>query len=72
MKSMNEEPLRLIYAIVLAVAGLLLVTGRNRITEFRNRHALDDRDKWGKAEPRRYLIFGIAFILLAILSLVRR
>lgn len=68
---MNEPALKLAYAIVLAVAGLVLITGRNRITEFRNRRALEERDKWGQAEPRRYLIFGIVFILLAIASLVR-
>lgn len=64
------ELTQLIYALLLATAGLALITGRHRITEFRNRHALEARARWGTAEPQRYLIFGALFILLAIASLL--
>jgi hypothetical protein len=64
---MSGEHARLIYAIVLAVIGLTLVTARNTIAKVRNRHSAG---RWGAAEPRRYLIFGVLFIFLAIASLV--
>lgn len=67
---MTGEYTRLFYAIVLAVAGLTLITARNRIAEFRNRHAVGQRDQWGIAEPRRYLVFGLLFLFLAVASLI--
>ncbi len=58
----------LIYALTLVISGLLLMTFRRRIADFRN--GIGGSERWGEARPRRYLGFGILLVILGLASLV--
>jgi hypothetical protein len=58
------------YGVSLILIGATLIIFRRQIADLRNRTADEQRDRWGKAEPRRYVIFGLLFVFLGISSLL--